>query len=141
MKTILLLFPFLTVALALPAAQKPVTTAKPPHQITLEDFKLVADLAGDHAAFTLNATAIVEGSSGGSLELVSGTVALTELGPHPKWNIRAEPSRFVLDFDKPGKFPIQIKFNAAIRESDRWKAVEVHVAQSALQPITLKGLS
>ncbi len=143
MKKLLLLLAALLTTSSLLAAQKPPAasaTHHPSASITLEDFKLIADLGGDHAAFTLNATAIVEGSAGGSLELVSGTVALTELGPHPKWNIRAEPNRFVLDFDKPGKFPIQIKFNAAIHESDRWKTVEFHVAQSALQPIVLKGL-
>src|SRR5882762_384296 len=139
MKKPLLLLCASVITSSIPAAQKPTTpvtsatsTAHHPSSITLEDFKLVADLSGDHAAFTLNATAIVEGSSRGSLELVSGNVALTDVGPHSKWNIRAEPNRFLLDFDKPGKFPIQIKFNAAVRESDRWKTVEFHVAQSAL---------
>src|SRR4051794_25510291 len=121
MKQHLLFFP-LMLASALCAAQKPpASESSATHHsspsITLEDFKLVGDLSGDQAAFTLNATAIVDNSAGGSLELVSGTVALTELGPHPKWNIRAEPNRFVLDFDKSGKYPIQIKFNAAVREN------------------------
>ena len=135
MKYILLLTFIFTVGVA---AEKPVALVRPASNITLEDFRLVGDLAGEQAGFTLSATAIVEAA--GSLELVSGNVALTELGPHPKWNIRAEASRFVLDFDKAGKIPIQIRFNAAVQEGERWKTVEFRVAQSALQPIVLKGL-
>src|SRR5947208_623044 len=113
-KTTPLLFIPLIIS-SLLAAEKPATATAAHHSsgsgsITLEGFKLIADLSGDQAAFTLNATAVVDSSAGGSLELVSGTVALTELGPHPKWNIRAEPNRFVLDFDKAGKYPIQIRF-------------------------------
>src|SRR6476660_3176019 len=104
MKTTLLLLSACLVAAMLPAAQKTETKVQPAErsQITLEDFKLVGDLGGGQASIVLTATAKVEGN-GGSLELVSGNVALTELGAHPKWSIRAEPSRFVVDFDKGGK--------------------------------------
>ena len=43
-------------------------------------------------------------------------------------------------FDHSGKFPIQLKFNAAVRQNEPWKAVEFHVAPSVLQPIVLQGL-
>src|ERR1051326_2103164 len=142
MKKLLLITLITNVALSLLAAQKPAAPAKtdPPSAIALQDFKLVGDLSGQQASFTLAATAVVEDSKGGSLELLSGTVALTELGPHPKWNIRVEPNRFLLEFDHSGKFPIQIKFTAAINERDSWKTVDFRIAQSALQPILLKGL-
>src|SRR6516225_1920938 len=85
----------------------------PPTPVTLEDFHLIANLADGHATFTLTATARVEERRGGSLELLSGPVALTELGSHPKWRLRADQNRFVLDFERSGKFPIQLKFSAA----------------------------
>src|SRR5215472_15949070 len=51
----------------------PTTFAGPlPPAITLEDFKLTGDLSGDQATFTLTATARVEESKGGSLELLWG---------------------------------------------------------------------
>src|SRR6266404_410887 len=109
--------------------------------VSLEDVKLIGDLSGDRASFTLSATARVDNPKGGSLDLLSGTVALTEVGPHPKWHVRAEPNRFVLVFDRDGKFPIQIKFNAALRQKENWKTVEFRVAQSPLQPIVLRGLA
>ncbi len=109
--------------------------------ITLKDFKLAGELAGEQAAFTLTALAQVDNSKGGTLELLSGPVALTEANSHPQWHLRAEQNRFVIAFDHAGKFPIRVKFNAAVRQSDLWKSVDFRVATSALQPITLEGLA
>src|SRR5439155_11398652 len=39
-----------------------------------------------------------------------------------------------------GKFPIQIKFTAAVKQSGNWNAVDFRVAPGAVQPITLQGL-
>src|SRR6266850_1285620 len=108
--------------------------------ITLNDFKLIGDLNGEQAAFTLTAMAHVENSKGGTLELLSGTVALTDVNSHKQWHVRAEQNRFLIEFEHGGKFPIQVKFNAALRERDNWKSVEFHVAPSTLEPIVLKGL-
>jgi hypothetical protein len=108
--------------------------------ITLNNFRLVGDLDGEQAAFTLTAIAHVENSKGGTLELLSGTVALTDVNSHKQWHVRAEQNRFLIEFEHGGKFPIQMKFNAALRERDNWKCVEFHVAPSTLQPIVLKGL-
>src|SRR5579871_2342533 len=58
-------------------------------QVTLRDFKLTGNLQGAGAAFTLTATAHVENSKGGTIDLLSGAVALTEIGPHPKWRVVA----------------------------------------------------
>ncbi|HMH80243.1 MAG TPA: hypothetical protein VK514_08475 [Candidatus Acidoferrum sp.] len=110
------------------------------NNITLENFKLVGDLSGEQAAFTLSATAHVENSKGGTLELLSGTVALTDVNSHKQWHVRAEQNRFLIEFDHGGKFQIQVKFNAALRERENWKSVEFQVAPSTLEPIVLKGL-
>src|SRR5262249_10240293 len=74
-------------------------------------------------------------------ELLSGAIALTQLGPHPRFNLLAESNRFSLRFDRSGIYPIEMKFNAAITERDGWKGVSFRVAPSALQPITLRGLA
>src|SRR5215831_9314749 len=72
---LLLLFCLLTLT-ASAAADKIVAP------ITLRNFKLIGDLSGGHATFTLTAIAHVENSKGGSLDLLTGPVALTELGAH-----------------------------------------------------------
>ena len=82
----------------------------------------------------------VENSKGGSIELISGNVALTELGAHPRWKLRADQGRYVAVFERSGKFPIALKLSAAVRQAGGWKSVNFRVAQSALQPLVLAGL-
>jgi hypothetical protein len=116
-------------------------TNPPPPSVVLEDFMLAGDLGSNRAAFALTATARVENHEGGTLDLLSGAVALTEVGPHPKWQLRAGQNRFTIAFDRAGRFPIRLKFDAAVRQTENWNAVEFRVAPSALQPIVLHGLA
>ncbi|MEA3213296.1 MAG: hypothetical protein QOE70_6353 [Chthoniobacter sp.] len=119
-----------------------ITIADPEtRQVVLRDFKLAGRLSEQNAAFILTAMARVTNPKGGSLSLLSGGVALTELAPHPDWRVVSNGGRFVLVFDKAGDFPLQFKFNAAVRQNDGWNAVDFRVAPSALQPIVLQGLA
>src|ERR1017187_5062659 len=135
MKKLLLL---LCAVVLIPTARS--ATNPPAAAITLDNFKLVGDLSGDQAVFTLTGTARVENSKGGSLDLLSGAVALTEAPTHPQWRVRVQQNRFVAVFDHGGKFAIKIKFSAAVRRNEPWKAVDFRVAPSVLQPIVLQGL-
>jgi hypothetical protein len=120
------------------AAAQPADLSAPP--VTLQDFKLVGDLGGDGAAFTLTATAHVANARGGWLDLLSGPVALTAFDPHPREHIRAGQNQFSLTFDHAGEFPIRVKFSAAVSQSEGWNTVDFRVAPSVLQPIVLHGL-
>src|SRR5471030_1657518 len=66
----------------------------------LSDFKLVGDLGGDIAAFTLTANVRVDNAAGGSLELLAGPVALTAIGAHPNWQVSARDNKFIVTFDR-----------------------------------------
>src|SRR5436190_15721678 len=79
MKSLISLFAALMFA-AIAHGAEPVTAAKALPAVTLEGFKLIGDLSDECAEFTLTATAQVENSKGASLELLSGPVALTEIG-------------------------------------------------------------
>lgn len=119
-----------------------ITLADPEaRRVVLRDFQLTGRLADTTAAFTLTATARVKEASGRSVVLLSGGVALTSVEAHPDWRLKFEQGRFVLVFDKPGEFPIRIKFNAAVRPSGGWNGVDFRVAASALQPVTFQGLA
>ncbi len=109
--------------------------------IMLENFKLTGDLGGEVAAFTLTANAKVEASRGGSLELLSGPVALTGLGAPQKWKLGVDQNRFLAAFDHSGTFPIELHFNAAVRASNDWRTVDFHVAPGVVQPLVLQGLA
>ena len=138
----------------------------PASGVTLSDFKLTGDLGGDVAAFTLTANALVGDAKGGSLELLSGPVALTSLDPKQKWTLTIEQSqpvpisfngpaassssmrpvaveryRYVAKFDRSGSYPIEVHFNAAVTQSNAWSAVGFRVAPSAVQPVVLQGLA
>ena len=109
--------------------------------VSLQDFKLTGDLGGDQAAFTLTASAKVEDAHGGTLELLSGPVALTSLVPHPKWHLAASQNRLIATFDHSGIYPIEIRFHAAVSRSNDWRGVDFHVATSAVQPVILQNLA
>src|ERR1039458_5125586 len=115
-------------------------TNPPVATVAFEDFKLVGDLSGDQAIFTLTGTARVDNSKGGTLDLLSGAVALTDAPTNPQWRIRGRENGLAVVFGHGGKLPNRIKFNAAARHNEPWKAVEFRVAPSVLQPIVLQGL-
>ena len=109
--------------------------------VTLTDFKLAGNLTDDLADFTITATAHVEDARGGALDLLSGPVALTAIEAHPNEHIRAEQNRFILAFDRPGNYPVKVRFSAAVKQVDGWNALDFHVAPSVLQPVVLQGLA
>jgi hypothetical protein len=134
-----LAFRFHGAAYALPLS---ITLGDPEsRRVVLRDFQLRGQLNDRTAAFTLSATAQVRNPRGGSVVLLSGAVALAEVARHPDWRIRFENGRFILTFDKPGEFPLRLKFNAAVREGTGWSSVDFRVAPAAVQPVTLEGLA
>ena len=135
MKKILSFLCILILAAAAYAAANPPTAT-----VTLDNFKLIGVLSNDQASFTLTATARVEAPKGGALDLLSGAVALTEVPTQPQWRVQVRQNRYVAVFDHGGKFPLKLKFTAAVRQSETWKTVEFRVAPSVLQPIVLQGL-
>jgi hypothetical protein len=120
--------------------EPPAATNPPPAPITLEGFQLVGELSDERAVFTLTATAKVSERRGGTLDLLSGSVALTEVTPASKWRVRAGSGRFALVLDQAGEFPIRLQFTAAVRPKNGWNELEFAVAPAALQPVVLRGL-
>ena len=119
-----------------------ITVADPEaRRVTLANFKLSGQLSEDSAAFTLTATARVKNPKGGEIELLSGNVALTESSRDAKWHIKFENGRFIAVFEEPGEYPVRVRFNAAVRHADGWNSLDFRAASSALQPVTLAGLS
>jgi hypothetical protein len=110
-------------------------------RIVLRDFKLTGRFEADRAAFTLTATARVKNPEGARLDLLSGGAALTGFTTGPDARVRIDGGRFVLVCDKPGEFPIEVRFDAAVRRSNEWNAISFNVAPSALQPVVLQGLA
>ena len=79
---------------------------------------------------TLTANATVEDAKGGTLELLSGPVALHHPQRARKWDMTVDQIRFVAKFDRGGNLPVEVHFNAAVTSSNDWSAVDFRVAPS-----------
>lgn len=110
-------------------------------RVVLRDLKLIGDLQGDVASFTLSAIARVRGVAGGELAVLGGSLALTDWNPAPNWRIRFDSGRYVARFDQAGDFPLEIKFHAAVLRTEGWSGIDIAVARSVLPRVELKGFS
>ena len=127
-----------------PASAKPVPVkpGEPPLKpVAFTDFKLTGSLTNDLADFTLTGTAKVEDTRGGTLDVFSGQVALSTFEARPYQHIRAEQNHFILSFDRPGTYPVRVRFTAAVKQTEGWNSVDFHVIPSVLEPVTLQGLA
>lgn len=111
------------------------------NRVVLRDFKLNGALSEHLAAFTLTATARVKNPKGGTLQILSGDLALAELERSADWRLQLDNGRYVMVFDKPGEYPLRIKFNAGVKESAGWSSVDFKVASAALQSVAFQGLA
>ncbi len=119
-----------------------VTTTDPEaRSVVVRDFKLEGDLSGGAASFTYSATIRVNNPRGASFTLLAGAVALNELDRHPDWRLRFVNGNFMAVFDKPGDYPVRLRFNAAVKPVNGWNSVDFRVAPSPLQPVALRGLA
>lgn len=122
-----------------------------PMNITLSDpearsvvvghFHLDGELAHGSASFHYSATARVNNPRGASFTLLAGAVALNELDPHPDWRLRYANGRYMAVFDKPGDYPVRLRFSASVKTTNGWNRVHFRVAGSPLQPVTLRGIA
>jgi hypothetical protein len=133
-----LAFRFLGTAYTLPLT---VRAADPDlARVVLQDFKLVGQLGDETADFTLTARARIQNPEGAAVELLSGRVALIDSAMGADSHLSFQDGAYQARFDKPGEYPIQIRFKAAIRLTNDWREVEFAVAPSVLQPVVFRGL-
>ncbi len=142
-ESVALAFRFQGTAYSLPLS---ISLADPDaRRVVLRDFRLEGQIADKTTAFTLKAVASIKDPNGGSLDLLSGAVALTGVQEHADWRVRFENGKFVFSADKAGVFPIELKFNAKVEQSAEgprgWNRVDFRIAPAALQPLVLKGLA
>lgn len=121
------------------AGQSSPTPPQP--DITLQDFKLAGVVRDGRAEFTLTAVAKVENARGGSLPMLDGAAALTGVGPNPKWSFQVQSNGYVAVFERSGKYPLEIRFAAAVKKQGDWSSVQFGVAPATLAMLTLQGLA
>ena len=109
-------------------------------RVGLRDFGLTGQLSDETASFTLTAIARVKHPSGGSVELLSGRVALTASSPGAEWRLRYDQGRYWAVFDRAGEFPLNLQFNANVQRTNGWNQIDFTVAPGTLQPVRLQRL-
>lgn len=109
-------------------------------RVVVSQFRLQGRLSGDSAEFTLSGLARVKNPKGGSLTLLAGRAALTEVNAAPYWHWRLEGNKYVAVFDRDGEFALRLKFNAAVRQTNGWNELDFVVAPVGLAPVTIEGL-
>ncbi len=120
-----------------------VTVADPEaRRVVLRNFQLRGRLSESAAIFTLSGLAQVRNPRGGALALLSGNAALTEVteGAAGTARIKLDQGRYLLVFDGPGEYPVNVHFSAAVRLSAGWQQLDFRVAPSTLMPVALEGL-
>lgn len=123
-----------------------VTLADPEaRRVVLRDFQLRGRLTDAAATFTLTTIAQVKNPRGGSVMLLTGGVALTDLGDAAVgggkgWRLKLDQGRLVAVFDGPGEYPVRLQFNATVRLDGGWNRLDFGVAPSVLQPVIFEGL-
>ncbi len=110
-------------------------------EVIVSDFSLAGDVTGESATFTLSAVARVRNASGGTLELLSGGVALGQPVAAAGWRMEFEQGRFRAVFGRAGEYPIEVRFHAGVVTRDGWSTVDFRVAAGALAPVLLRGLA
>ncbi|MEI7732755.1 MAG: hypothetical protein WCO56_24500 [Verrucomicrobiota bacterium] len=107
-------------------------------KVIWDKFQMTGELKPQNAAFTLSGEAVVRHPEGGTLAVLAGDAALTDLPTGVEMTF--DQGRYLLRFRKPGIYPIALKFNAKVTPQDVWNSVNFEVVASSLRPVVLKGL-
>ncbi|MGB0578858.1 MAG: hypothetical protein ACPGVU_04060 [Limisphaerales bacterium] len=109
--------------------------------VRLEDFNLTGTIVGDTAAFKLTGTAIVRHPEGGTLNVLSGSVALTGYQEEESAKLEYILGNYRMKFATNGEFPVVLEFNAQISDSNNWKNIAFAPASAPLREVTISGLT
>ena len=86
--------------------------------VEFRDFLLTGNRDGETITFELTGTAHVSDRAGGRLVFVSGAVALVEMPTKGNFEILYEDGSYQLNFKRPGRYSVSLRFRAAVRRFD-----------------------
>jgi hypothetical protein len=111
----------------------------------LEGVQLTGKLndIGDSVDFHLQGEARVSGSNT-RLPLLSGRAALSGTAAGDGWHVELVRARggfaYDLVFERPGVFPIDLPFSAAVRENGDWRGLDFQMPAGVVVPMLIDGL-
>lgn len=99
--------------------------------------------SGKSVDFHLKAEARVTGTNA-RLALLSGRAALSETASGDGWHVELVRTKngfgYELVFERPGTFPIDLPFSAAVQENGDWHGLNFQMPAGVVVPLFLEGL-
>lgn len=110
--------------------------------VELKDVSLegTVDSELQSALFSLKGRAIVTSESGGSIPILSGRAALTEVLQFDAFRIALNGDAYELVFDKAGDFTFEIPLAATVLAAEERRGIDFKVGASAIVPVSIGGL-
>ncbi len=96
------------------------------------------DAAAGCVSFRLRGEARIR-VAGARMPLLSGRAALSESASGDGWHVEVRGGQTELVFDRPGVFPIDLGFAAALRDGE-WKSLDFRMPAGAVVPMSIEGL-
>ena len=93
----------------------------------------------DHVDFHLTGQVRVTGTNK-PLILLSGHAGLNDAPAGDGWHVELKDSAYRLAFDRPGVFPIDLTFAAAVLENGDWSTLDFQMPAGVIVPLMLDGL-
>lgn len=109
--------------------------------VRFEDFELTGAIVGDTASFKLAGTAVVRHPEGGTLNLLSGPVALTDYHEDQHAKLEYLLGNYRMKFATNGEYRIALEFNAQISRSNTWNNVSFLPVSAPLREVVISGLN
>lgn len=109
--------------------------------VRFEDFKLTGEIDGEVASFKLTGLANVRHPEGGTLDLLSGAVALTKYGREKNAVMEFVGGHYRMKFATNGEYAVELEFKAKVSERDGWSSVAFEPVAAPLREVTVSGFS
>ena len=113
--------------------------------IDMRDLRIegVLDPDNDSASFTLTGTAHVRAEDPIALDILTGNAAISAPPASKDFRLKLRSNRekiYQLHFEKPGEYPVNLKFNAQILRTGDSRSLLFAVPAGAVVPVILKNL-
>lgn len=108
--------------------------------LQFRDFDLSGNFEEGRFRFTLTGVAEVFNPGEFDLRLLSGEAAFSNAPKIEGASILYQGNTYFARFDKPGTYPLNVSFDAKVSTKEGRSQVQFSVMDSALQPVSLKGI-
>lgn len=116
-------------------------TVQPPVELVDVALEGTVEAPPKSALFRLRGRAIVTPDTGGSIRVLSGRAALTEIPRFEGFRMELNGDAYDLVFDAAGDFAFEIPLAAEVTASNEWHAIDFLVGAGTIVPLVIGGVA